>query len=173
MVRVLEFFSGIGGMRISLAGALAPLGSGSTGSSQIEASGEAVSSETGGSAQTSVGADIALHFNSFDTSESVNQVYRFNFPGERLRQVNIESMKAPELDAFGAEVWTMSPPCQPFTTTQNSKRLDVSDMRNKAFMHLMKCLDSMTKRPEWIFFENVNHRLHILIFFMPADLFYI
>jgi site-specific DNA-cytosine methylase len=154
MVRVLEFFSGIGGMRLSLAGALAPL---SSNTDRLSGSDIADTEETEGVNRNRGSYDLSLHFTSFDTSDSVNQVYRYNFPGEKLRQVNIESIKASEMDSFAAEVWTMSPPCQPFTTTQNSKRLDVSDMRNKAFMHLMKCLESMSRRPQWIFFENVRN----------------
>lgn len=85
----------------------------------------------------------------------MNQVYRQNFVGDTPLQVNIESIKLKDLDG-AAQIWTMSPPCQPFTTTANSKRLDVADSRNKAFMHLMNALEKISDKPEWIFFENVK-----------------
>lgn len=85
----------------------------------------------------------------------MNQVYRHNFPGETPQQVNIESIKLKSLDG-AAHIWTMSPPCQPFTTTANSKRLDVDDNRNKAFVFLMSALEKISDKPEWIFFENVK-----------------
>ena len=91
----------------------------------------------------------------FDTSELVNQCYRNNFADDTPVQINIESIKLKTLDG-AAQIWTMSPPCQPFTTTANSKRLDINDNRNKAFLHLMKCLEKIDKKPEWIFFENVS-----------------
>lgn len=50
----------------------------------------------------------------------------------------------------------MSPPCQPFTTTKDSKQLQSKDPRNKAFVHLMKSLASMENKPSWIFLENVK-----------------
>ena len=128
-MRVFEFFSGIGGMRLSLQSAI----------------------ETSGAFGT---PPPQLQFTAFDTSDIVNQCYRHNFPGEMVKQVNIESIKVENLDGK-AEIWTMSPPCQPFTTTANSKRLDVEDKRNKAFMYLMKMLESIETKPTWIFFENV------------------
>ncbi|CAM9156034.1 unnamed protein product, partial [Ectocarpus fasciculatus] len=138
-ISVLEFFSGIGGMRLSLQGALATLPAGR--------------------------ATDLNNVTAFDTSELVNQCYRHCFPGDSPRQVNIESIKLSSLDG-AADIWTMSPPCQPFTTTANSKRLDIDDNRNKAFMYLMSSLEKMTNKPEWIFFENVkgfeNSTSHVL-----------
>ena len=53
-------------------------------------------------------------------------------------------------------IWTMSPPCQPFTTTDASKQLGGLDKRNKAFTHIMKLLKEVTVKPEMIVFENVK-----------------
>ena len=132
-MRVLEFFSGIGGMHLSLEGAL-----------------DSLSTEK----KTNL-TEGTLSFSAFDTSDLVNQCYRKNFPCETVRQVNIETIKLVDLDGK-AEVWTMCPPCQPFTRTQNSKQLDLADKRNKGFLYLMNILERMTDKPEWIFFENVN-----------------
>lgn len=50
----------------------------------------------------------------------------------------------------------MSPPCQPFTTTDASKQLGGLDKRNKAFMHIMKLLREISQKPKLIVFENVK-----------------
>jgi tRNA (cytosine38-C5)-methyltransferase len=158
-LRVLEFFSGIGGMRLSLEGALAALPSNSSNSSSSSSSSSSnsnINSSSSSSSSSGINSSGGVSVTSFDTSELVNQCYRLNFPGEAPpRQVNIESVKLAALEG-AADVWTMSPPCQPFTTTANSKRLDVGDNRNKAFMYLMNCLEKMINKPEWIFFENVS-----------------
>jgi len=74
---------------------------------------------------------------------------------ECLRQANIESIKLSDLDGRG-NIWTMSPPCQPFTTTDAAKQLGGDDKRNKAFNYLMTILGKLSKPPQWIFFENVK-----------------
>ena len=95
---VVEFFSGIGGMRLALTGAC-----------------------------DSIENFELNNFKAIDTSELVNQVYRHNFPDEPW-QVNIESIKIKDLDGK-ANIWTMSPPCQPFTTTKDAKQLHSQDPR--------------------------------------------
>ena len=96
---VVEFFSGIGGMRLALSDASNTLDNLSLGT-----------------------------FKAIDTSELVNQVYRHNFNGEEPWKVNIETIKVKDLDGK-ARIWTMSPPCQPFTTTKDSKQLHSLDPR--------------------------------------------
>lgn len=96
---VIEFFSGIGGMRLALTDA------------------------TKSVAEINLGA-----FKAIDTSELVNQVYRHNFNGEEPWKVNIETIKVNDLDGK-SRIWTMSPPCQPFTTTKDSKQLQSLDPR--------------------------------------------
>ncbi len=115
-------------------------------------------------------ANRAVTFTAFDTSDLVNQCYRLNFPGCTVRQVNIESLKMADLDG-AAEIWTMSPPCQPFTTTQNSKQLDMADNRNKAFIFLMDKLENLANKPEWIFFENVSFHLIYFEFLCALSIF--
>lgn len=125
-IRVIELFSGIGGMRLSLIAASLKL-------SSIVA---------------------------YDTSIVANACYSFNFSttengSDRLRRVNIEGINPNELDGQ-ADLWTMSPPCQPFTKTRHSLRLDQDDKRCKAFQFLMKALISFEIPPKWILLENVK-----------------
>lgn len=69
--------------------------------------------------------------------------------------MNIEGLNSKELDGQ-ADLWTMSPPCQPFTKTKNSLRLDQEDKRCKPFRFLMKALLTFEKPPHWILLENVK-----------------
>ena len=68
----------------------------------------------------------------------------------------IEQLSASYLDGLGADVWTMSPPCQPFTTCWGAKQLGEEDARSKAFSNLMHVLPRLQRPPRWIFFENVK-----------------
>ena len=59
-----------------------------------------------------------------------------------LHEVSIDGLKLADLDNK-SDIWTMSPPCQPYTTTRGAKRLDKKDNRSKAFTHLMFLLLQM------------------------------
>jgi len=99
MVHVFEFFSGIGGMRIALEEA----------TRDLEMTVDKVSA--------------------FDTSPFVNRCYEHYFPESEVRRVNIETIKLKDLDGDSNMniIWTMSPPCQPFTMTKGAKQLDIAD----------------------------------------------
>ena len=79
-IRVLEFFSGVGGWHMALA------------ASRFRS--------------TVVGA--------FELNPNANTVYSHNFT-MKPRGVNIEKLTAKDLDSYSADMWVMSPPCQPFT----------------------------------------------------------
>lgn len=156
-MEVKEFFSGIGGMRVALSAAVPSLGpppsspppSPSSSTPQPPSS----SSPSEESSSSSPLSPLHIRFFPIDSSELVNQVYRHNFRGEEPRQVNIESLSLEDLQA---DVWTLSPPCQPFTATRDAKQRHSKDPRNKAFVHLMKMLESMALPPRMIFLENVK-----------------
>ncbi|GBG27196.1 tRNA cytosine38-C5-methyltransferase [Hondaea fermentalgiana] len=95
-----------------------------------------------------------VHVTPVDSSQVVRKVYEHNFP-EKARPLNLERVKLADLDGK-AHIWTMSPPCQPFTTTQMAQQLDLQDRRNAAFLNLMNLLEQMKNRPERIFMENVR-----------------
>lgn len=103
----------------------------------------------------------------FDCSDTVNDIYDLNFhrrvsfeadriPSQldsprartrrdirsKLMRVTIDGLKVKDIDGK-ADIWTMSPPCQPYTTTRGSKQLDEKDNRTKPFFHLMDLLMEM------------------------------
>ena len=71
-----------------------------------------------------------------------------------LHNVLIEGVQVADLDGR-ADVWTMSPPCQPYTTTRGAHQKDELDHRSGGLYHLMYLLRHVSKRPRYILLENV------------------
>ncbi|XP_043702910.1 tRNA (cytosine(38)-C(5))-methyltransferase 2 isoform X1 [Telopea speciosissima] len=116
--RVLEFYSGIGGMRYSIMRA--------------------------GVSATMVEA--------FDINDKANDVYEYNF-GHRPYQGNIQSLTAADLDRYEADVWLLSPPCQPYTRQGLQK--DSGDARASSFLKILELVPHMLRPPLMFFVENV------------------
>ncbi len=77
-------------------------------------------------------------------------VYGHNFPHVRVASL-IESLAADRLRRWDADLWWMSPPCQPFT--RRGLRRDVDDPRAETFL---AALDRVAEvRPRYLGFENV------------------
>ncbi|KAF9178028.1 tRNA (cytosine-5-)-methyltransferase, partial [Haplosporangium sp. Z 27] len=67
---------------------------------------------------------------------------------------NIEAVPMEFYDKQQADVWLMSPPCQPYTRTGNQE--GSKDNRAKSFLYLMDILPKMTNPPNYILLENVK-----------------
>jgi tRNA (cytosine38-C5)-methyltransferase len=65
----------------------------------------------------------AADITSLDINDVANEVHAFNFPDKRVLTRNLTGITASELDQYAADVWTMSPPCQPFTRSVSSCRM--------------------------------------------------
>ena len=89
-----------------------------------------------------------------DINTNANKVYRHNFPTTTHLQRNICGLTSQDLDSFSADVFTLSPPCQPFT--RQGKQGDNTDHRTDSFFHLMHILPEMTNPPQYLMMENVN-----------------
>ena len=50
-----------------------------------------------------------------DINDLANKIYQHNFPDVNLMQRNIQSLTRAEFTALDADMFLMSPPCQPFT----------------------------------------------------------
>ena len=88
----------------------------------------------------------------FDVNPNACDAYALNH-GVRPVMKSLVSVPLATLDAYDADAWVMSPPCQPFTR-QGLKR-DVDDGRAESFMRLVDCMGDMKARPKYIFVENV------------------
>eukprot|EP00897_Mesotaenium_endlicherianum_P003736 jgi/Mesen1/3390/ME000192S02555 len=117
-LKVLEFYSGIGGMHYAL---------------QL----------------AQVAAEVV---EAFDINEVANDVYEHNF-GHRPNQGNVQRLTVRQLDAYGADVWLMSPPCQPYT--RQGLKKGSQDGRAKSFLALLDKLAAMARPPSRILVENV------------------
>lgn len=126
---VFEFFSGIGGMRDAL--------------SKI--------------------SSISLKsVHAFDINPNANLTYQYNFsdkPYERTIESftlkEYEDLIEKEKNEKSKILWTMSPPCQPFT--RQGKEEGLNDNRSKAFLHLMNMLEKTKFKPDYFLLENVKN----------------
>ena len=85
-----------------------------------------------------------------DISTLAVDVYRRNFAHEVMVRT-LESLPDSDWDAFDADLWWMSPPCQPYTL-QGCRR-DLADARAAAFVSILRQLPR--RRPLHLAMENV------------------
>ena len=116
--KVLELFSGLGGMRTAL--------------HLLGLSGDFVA------------VDLAV--------EGSSLVYR-NTWNEDVLNKDITSLSLDWFESVEATVWTLSPPCQPYTR-QGSRR-DTLDPRASALLHICHILEEISRLPKLIVLENV------------------
>ncbi|XP_063957025.1 tRNA (cytosine(38)-C(5))-methyltransferase-like [Lytechinus pictus] len=83
-----------------------------------------------------------------------NAVYQHNFPEVNLMQRNLEGFSADDFSSFDADMFVMSPPCQPFTRV--GLKGDKNDARTNAFFNIMRNLPQIAKRPTYLLVENVK-----------------
>lgn len=86
-----------------------------------------------------------------DVNTRALAVYRRNFPDHRAEPRTLDHLRARDLAAYGADVWWLSPPCQPFTRRGLGR--DADDPRARSFLHLIDRLDEV--RPRALALENV------------------
>ena len=126
--RLVEYYSGIGAVRLAL------------------------------EACTDVTRAVAI-----DNSDAANAVYAANF-GDVPRRGNIEHADADKTlaavslgseDAYDDVVWTMAPPCQPYT--RRGKGLASDDPRARSFASVLSAIErGLRVAPSRVFIENVR-----------------
>jgi len=85
-----------------------------------------------------------------DINREAIDVYRHNFAHPSV-VATVESLSLHQLRKWDADLWWMSPPCQPFTS--RGKGLDIRDPRTSGLLHLIDCLAEVG--PEHLGLENV------------------
>ncbi|MBN1141346.1 MAG: DNA cytosine methyltransferase, partial [Deltaproteobacteria bacterium] len=90
-----------------------------------------------------------------DQSAVALSVYRLNFPDHPARQADLEQISAAELAVFGADLWWLSPPCQPYSVRGAGRDLD--DPRAQSLVRLLTTLAAMDDDalPRHLALENV------------------
>ncbi len=85
-----------------------------------------------------------------DISETALAVYRQNFSHQTFART-IESISAQQFCQWDADLWWLSPPCQPFT--RRGKQRDLADPRCAGFSNVVENLRAA--RPRYLALENV------------------
>jgi len=85
-----------------------------------------------------------------DINRSALEVYRHNF-SHPIETCTIESLSASWFDNWQADLWWLSPPCQPYT--RRGKQLDLEDPRSQALLTLLERIEQV--QPNYIALENV------------------
>jgi tRNA (cytosine38-C5)-methyltransferase len=88
----------------------------------------------------------------YDVNPVGNDVYAHNF-GLRPSGRDVRALSAAELDRHRADLWLLSPPCQPYTRQGN--QLGKADGRAGSFCCLLAALQKMQHPPRRLLVENV------------------
>lgn len=91
-----------------------------------------------------------------DQSADALEVYRLNFGGNTARQKDLEKITVEELASYNADIWWLSPPCQPYT--MRGIRRDLNDPRARSLAHLADLFPHVPENrlPSHIAIENVT-----------------
>ena len=91
----------------------------------------------------------------FDVDDSALCVYRHNHGDTPTSSADIVSLSVTQLEAFGADTWLLSPPCQPFT--RQGHMLGAADGRTSALLHVISLLRDAPDGvlPAYLLLENV------------------
>lgn len=85
-----------------------------------------------------------------DINTQALEVYRCNFP-HATHCRTLESLPIDALAAWNADLWWLSPPCQPYT--RKGRQRDLDDPRAAPLVHLIEAIDIV--RPAAVALENV------------------
>lgn len=109
----------------------------------------------GGFAAAVAGTTVRV-VGALDQSPAALAVYRLNFPGHDARQVDLERISAAELAAFDAELWWLSPPCQPYSV--RGRQRDLGDPRARSLARIVTILADTphARLPLHVALENVT-----------------
>lgn len=138
VARVFEFFSGIGGMRAAFQIAKSPAAPWpSWRAMEID--------------ETCVDVYSAIFGSGLFHGIREGKRWQYSPGQDEVWRCSID--KLPDEAFEGAELWLLSPPCQPFTRTGN--KLDTKDPRSAAFMRLLEALPRLSNPPHALLLENV------------------
>ncbi|KAK7041450.1 hypothetical protein VNI00_009316 [Paramarasmius palmivorus] len=94
----------------------------------------------------------------FDWDQNACKVYEANYGSGLAQRVDISTLTAEILGSYGAELWLLSPSCQPYTVLNPSAKGEL-DPRAQSFLHLIQnVLPEMVlsnTQPTHLLVENV------------------
>jgi site-specific DNA-cytosine methylase len=108
----------------------------------------------GGFAAAVAGTNVRV-VGALDQSPAALEVYRLNFPTHDARPADLERITATELASFGADLWWLSPPCQPYSV--RGRRQDLADLRARSLLRILEVLPEISaeRLPQHLALENV------------------
>ena len=108
----------------------------------------------GGLAAATSGTDARVAC-AMDHDPAVLATYRCNHPGHQAVRVDLSRVSNWELATHGADLWWLSPPCQPYTVRGN--QLDLDDHRAASLRRILEILERLPagKLPASLALENV------------------
>ncbi|KAH8822490.1 S-adenosyl-L-methionine-dependent methyltransferase [Flagelloscypha sp. PMI_526] len=92
----------------------------------------------------------------YDWDQNATKVYKANHPETNIQQVDIGSLTADSF-TFAADVWLLSPACQPYTVL-NTNSKGARDPRAQSFLSLLDLLPTLVEQgtnPTRLLVENV------------------
>ncbi|KAI9510696.1 S-adenosyl-L-methionine-dependent methyltransferase [Russula earlei] len=108
-------------------------------------------------ARSSIGANATV-VRAFDWDQTATAVYTENHGPGIAHRVDIGTLDANTLEQLNANLWLLSPPCQPYTVL-NQKAKGATDPRAQSFLHLVEdVLPALAERgaaPVCLLLENV------------------
>ena len=167
-LRYLEFYAGVGGWTMALQQAVASI---NQEYAVVVSNGDNTNNSDDCLASNEVTTECCA---AFDHSDLSIAVYQHNFFGHGgnggdwknasrhwLSATKIESLTLSDVMAYHADIWMMSPPCQPHTRQHNNQSNDINDTRSNSFLHLCRLLNDMmetsedARLPSILLLENV------------------
>jgi site-specific DNA-cytosine methylase len=108
----------------------------------------------GGFAAAVAGTEVRV-VGALDQSVVALGVYRLNFPSHCARQADLERVSAGELTGFEADLWWLSPPCQPYSV--RGRQRDLADPRARSLLRILALLSELPieRLPRHLALENV------------------
>ncbi len=94
--------------------------------------------------------DVQLEITPIDIDQDAKLIYELNHPHCVLTR-EIQSLSTETLQAMSADLWWLSPPCQPYSRRGHQRGM--SDPRSASLLHLINQVDRLC--PQAIAFENV------------------
>jgi tRNA (cytosine38-C5)-methyltransferase len=159
-ITYIEFYSGVGGWTMALQEAVRRLSSGS-GGVECHHNNNNISTTTSTNKTPTHPIYTLKRLAALDHSDLCNRVFEYNFGPRSSSNVStttaIEQLTLCQMEDWAANVWVMSPPCQPHTRQHDNQQHDLSDPRSFSFLHLCQLLETMKSQslPQLIFLENV------------------
>lgn len=155
-IRMVEFFSGIGGMRYGIEDALTTINNSHNNNMQRNDKNYRLSSCKAYEVWVAANETYASNFEEACISSFWKKRKGHSNPEFAVYTKLIEQLRVKDLEGEGNNLWTLSPPCQPFTCQPQSLNKDSTDERCKGLKSVMELLHGIEDKPKWILLENVK-----------------